>query len=168
MSLVMNQADLSPVNQAIRVADDSNKFSKEKFIMNEAKEFVVGVNPVKNENWINNKDTTFNDRQVPHWRKSRLATTMLQEAYPWWQSIEKSTYTRREITSITWSEHVTPLNEQYICKTWPVDPMFHIWFVVGSIQVRVQSGLINLVLGGSLLYAVVGLNINCIPRQAAS
>lgn len=75
------------------------------------------VDPIKVENSINNMETTFRVMQVAHRHKTRIATTILQEeANHWWQSMEKPTYNRREITSITWGELVTFFNEQYFLE----------------------------------------------------
>lgn len=83
-------------NQAPRAVEDSDKYNKEKFIKNGAKEFVGRVDPIKAKNWINNMETTFRAMQVPHGRKTGLATSMLHEkAYHWWQPMEKSNYNRK-------------------------------------------------------------------------
>lgn len=39
-------------NQALRAVEDSDKYNKEKFIKNGAKEFVGRVDPIKAKNWI--------------------------------------------------------------------------------------------------------------------
>ena len=98
----------------MRAPEDYDKFNKEKFIKNGAKEFIGGVDPIMAENWINNMETTFRAMQVPHRHITRLSTTMLQdEAYHWWQSMDKTAFIRRDINSVTWSEFVTAFNEQY-------------------------------------------------------
>ena len=104
----------NPASQAARAPDDSDKFNKEKFRKNGAKEYEGGVDPIKAENWINNMEITFRAMQVPHTHKTRLATTMLQEeAYHWWRTEEKTKFVTREINFITWSEFVAAFNEQY-------------------------------------------------------
>ena len=59
-------AELNPASNVMRAPEDSDKFNKEKFIKNGAKEFIGGVDPIMAENWINNMETTFRAMQVPH------------------------------------------------------------------------------------------------------
>lgn len=73
----MVYAEQNPASQAPREVDDLNKFIKETFIKNGAKEFIGGVDLIKAENWINNIETTFRAMQVPHRHKTKLATTLL-------------------------------------------------------------------------------------------
>lgn len=73
----MASQDLPPARQQPRVLDDSNNYTKEKFMKNGAKEFVGGVALIKAENGINNMETTFRAMQVPHSYKTRLATCIL-------------------------------------------------------------------------------------------
>ena len=94
------------------MVDDSDKYTKEKFIKNGAKEYVGGIDPIKAKNWVNNMETTFKAMQVPHRHKARLASCMLQEeAYNWWNTLDKSTFQQKEISSITWAEFVAIFNE---------------------------------------------------------
>lgn len=75
--LPLIQTDQHSASQALRAAEDSNKYNKEKFITNEAKGFIGRVDLIKDENWINNMKITFRVMQVPHRHKIRLATIML-------------------------------------------------------------------------------------------
>lgn len=68
------------------MVDDSDKYTKEKFVANGAKEIETGVDPIKAESWINNIETTFRAMQVPHRHKTKLATCMiLKKKYNWWE-----------------------------------------------------------------------------------
>ena len=56
----------------------------------------------------------FRALSIPHRYQVRLATSMLQEeASYWWKSMEKTTFYRREILSISWVEFVRAFNGQY-------------------------------------------------------
>ena len=66
-----------PAGQVPRVRDDADRYTKEKFMKNGAKEFEGGIDPVKAENWINNMETTFRAMKVPPQHQTRLAIVML-------------------------------------------------------------------------------------------
>ena len=81
-----------PVGQVPRAREDGDRYTKEKFMKNGAKEFEGGTNPIKAENWINNMETTFLAMKVPP-QQTRLASVMLEgEAYHWWHTEEGSTF----------------------------------------------------------------------------
>lgn len=85
--------NLPLVKQQLRMVDDSNKYTKVKFIKNDAKEFVRGLDSIKTKNWINNMETIFKAMQVPLRHKTMLVTCILQdEAFNRWDALEKSAF----------------------------------------------------------------------------
>ena len=103
-----------PAGQVPRARDDADRYTKEKFMKNGAKEYEGGIDPVKAENWINNMETTFRAMKVPPQHQTRLASVMLGgEAFHWWHTEEGSTFRGREIEDIAWNEFVDKFNEQY-------------------------------------------------------
>ena len=100
--LLVAVAVSDPVGQVPRAREDGDRYTKEKFMKNGAKEFEGGTDPIRAENWINNMETTFRAMKVPPQHQTRLASVMLEgEAFHWWHTEEGSTFRDREIEEIS-------------------------------------------------------------------
>lgn len=70
-----------------------------------------GSDPMKAENWIDIMKRVFKAMSIPHCHQARLGTCMLQEETShWWKSLERPTFARRVIESMTWADFVVLFN----------------------------------------------------------
>ena len=101
----------------LAAVDDSDRYTVEKFRKNGAEVFIGGTDPMKTESWIDITEKAFRSLSVPHRHQVRLTTCMLEEEVSyWWKSMEKTTFYRREISSISWAEFVAAFNGQYFLE----------------------------------------------------